>query len=214
MSGHMSAGNPRGAGFIRNPQDFWGGIVLVAFSAFAFWASADLQGIRGFQFGPGTAPRLFAGLLAVMGGIVAVTGLIGDGPPVERQAARATLFGAILVVLFLVLASLFGKVPSLARYNFVIASAIVDIVAFAIARFSFQGPVLVTAAILTFAGCIREVGLVVTSFVTIMIAAAASDEVRWAETTIWAALLTAFCVFLFRNALNLPLPLWPVFLPV
>ena len=214
MSGRMSAGNSRSAGFIRNPQDFWGGVVLVAFAGFAFWAGGDLQGIRGFQFGPGTAPRLFAGLLAGMGVVVAVTGLISDGPPVERQAARATLFGAILVILFLVLASLFGKLPSVARYNFVIASVIVDILAFVIARFSFPGPVLVTAAILTFAGCIREVGLVVTSFITIMLAASASDEVRWAETTIWAALLTVFCVFLFRNALNLPLPLWPVFLPV
>lgn len=214
MSGHMSAGNPRSSGFIRNPQDFWGGVVLVAFAGVAFWAGGDLQGIRGFQFGPGTAPRLFAGLLAIMGGIVAITGLIGDGPPVERHAARATLFGAILVILFLVLASLFGNVSSVARYNFVIASVIVDVLAFGIARFSFPGPVLVTAAILTFAGCIREVGLIVTSFATIMMAASASEEVRWIETTIWAALLTAFCVFLFRNALNLPLPLWPVFLPV
>jgi hypothetical protein len=33
--------------------------------------------------------------------------------------------------------------------------------------------------------------------------------VRWFESLIWAALLTAFCVLVFPIALNLPLQLWP-----
>ena len=48
---------------VRNPQDFWGGFALIVFAIFALWAGSDLSGIRGFQFGPGTAPRMFAIML-------------------------------------------------------------------------------------------------------------------------------------------------------
>ena len=53
------------AGFmpVRAPQDFYGGLALVILATFALIASAELPGQRGFAFGPGTAPRLFAGLL-------------------------------------------------------------------------------------------------------------------------------------------------------
>ena len=53
--------------WIRCPQDFVGGLVLVAVAAFALWASSDLQGMRGFSFGAGTAPRMFGVLLLLLG---------------------------------------------------------------------------------------------------------------------------------------------------
>ena len=39
--------------------------------------------------------------------------------------------------------------------------------------------------------------------------AGATPEARPIETLIWAAVLTAFCVFLFPYALNLPMQMWP-----
>ncbi len=158
-SSKAGAQAPRAGGKIRNPQDFWGGLILVVFAIFALWAGSDLSGIRGFQFGPGTAPRIFAFLLGGMGVAIMLIGLTTDGPHLQRYAIR--------------------------------------------------GPVLVTAAILFFAVSIRPLGLVFTSFITIMIAAAASEEVRWIESVIWAAFLTLFCSLLFPKALNLPLQLWP-----
>ena len=50
--------------WIKGPQDFVGGLALMAVALFAFWASRDLQGMRGFSFGAGTAPRMFAGAAA------------------------------------------------------------------------------------------------------------------------------------------------------
>lgn len=146
---------------IRNPQDFYGGLVLMAFALFALWAGSDLPGMRGFAFGPGTAPRLFAGLLLVVGGAIAVMGVLTDGPPLEK--------------------------------------------------YGFRGPVLFIASVLFFAAAIRPVGLVITAFLTIMIAAGASNEVRWLQSLIWAVILTIFCVFLFIYGLKLPLQLWPRF---
>jgi len=150
---------PRATGKIRNPQDFYGGLAIVLFAAFALWAAGDLTGIKGFQFGPGTAPRMFAVLLGAMGLVIMLIGFFTDGPALQRYAVR--------------------------------------------------GPFFVIAAIVFFAVAIRPLGLVFTSFLTILISAAASDEVRWIESIIWSAALTLFCSLLFPKALNLPLQLWP-----
>jgi putative tricarboxylic transport membrane protein len=79
---------------VRAPQDFYGGLALVLVACLALIASANLPGQRGFAFGPGTAPRLFAGLLVVLGAAVAVTGLIFDGPRIEKYNIR----GPVLVI--------------------------------------------------------------------------------------------------------------------
>lgn len=144
---------------IRNPRDFYGGLVLVAFAAFAFWAARDLPGSRGLTLGAGTAPRLFAGLLACVGVIVAILGLVTVGPSAGRYTIR--------------------------------------------------GPLLIFASVLVFAGTVKPVGLVVATFVTVLVASAASRETRWREAMAWAAALSVFCTLLFAYALGLPLPLWP-----
>lgn len=146
---------------IRNPQDFYGGLGLAGLALFAFWAGSDLPGMQGFSFGPGTAPRLFAGLLLVFGLGIAAIGYFTDGPPLERYGIR--------------------------------------------------GPMMIAVSILAFAAMIRPLGLVITSFVTFMIAATASKETRWIESTLMAIGLTAFCTFLFPYVLNLPFQIWPRF---
>lgn len=146
---------------IRNPQDFYGGLVLAAFALFTLWAGSDLPGMRGFAFGPGTAPRLFGVLLLATSIAIAVMGLFSDGPPLEKYGVR--------------------------------------------------GPVLFIASVIFFGATIRPLGLVIATFVTIMISAAATKEVRWIESTIWGAILTVFCVLLFIYGLKLPLQLWPRF---
>jgi putative tricarboxylic transport membrane protein len=150
---------PQATGLIRNPQDFWGGFALVLFALFSLWAGSDLPGMRGFAFGPGTAPRLFAGLLAAVAGLVMINGLISHGPPLQRWGIRA--------------------------------------------------PVLFLASVIFFGFTVRPIGLVPAAFLTLMIASAASKEVRWVEAIIWSAILTCGAVALFVYGLNLPLQLWP-----
>ena len=73
-------------------------MVLVGVAILAIWASRELPGQRGFAFGPGTAPRLFAGLLVAFGTLVALVGLITDGPRIEKYKIRGPVLviGAIL----------------------------------------------------------------------------------------------------------------------
>jgi putative tricarboxylic transport membrane protein len=100
-----------GIGFsVRGPRDFWGGIVLIALAILAIWASRDLPGQRGFAFGPGTAPRLFAGMLAFIGAAVAVGGLFVEGPAIEKYKIRGPLLVIIAILLFAALIRPFGLV--------------------------------------------------------------------------------------------------------
>jgi putative tricarboxylic transport membrane protein len=147
---------------VRAPQDFYGGLTLIALALFAIWAGSDLPGQHGFSFGPGTAPRIFASLLAVAGAIVAVGGLMADGPKIEG--------------------------------------------------FAIRGPALICAGILFFSLAIRPLGLIATSYITFMITIMASPEIRWRESLIAAAVMTAFCVALFVYLLQLPFDLWPWFM--
>lgn len=200
---------PRREGLIRNPQDFYGGLALVAVALFAWWAGSDLPGMKGIAFGPGTAPRLFALMLGLLGAAVMITGFLSDGPDFESEGKRGIVAAVALILLFFVAVNLVGKVPQIARLGFPIASVFAAICAIGISFYVGRGPVLVTAAVLFFAGGIRDFGLVITSYVTLMLAAGASREVNWLQSAIWAAILTAFCAFLFPKALNLPLALWP-----
>jgi putative tricarboxylic transport membrane protein len=95
-----SPGNSMLPAWIRGPQDFIGGIVLMAVSLFALWACSDLQGMHGFSFGPGTAPRMFAVLLLGLGAAVALVGVLQQGPPLQGLSWRGPLFVMAGIVFF------------------------------------------------------------------------------------------------------------------
>ncbi len=101
----MSEANssPKGQGLqfkVRGPRDFYGGLALIALAVIALLASAELPGQSGFAFGPGTAPRIFATLLAVCGALVALSGLLVDGPPVEKFALKGPAYVICGILLF------------------------------------------------------------------------------------------------------------------
>jgi putative tricarboxylic transport membrane protein len=146
---------------VQIPQDVLGGMALILLTLTAFVASNDLPGMRGFAFGPGTAPRLFAFALALLAIGVVVTGLLTPGPDVTPYKLRGVFF--------------------------------------------------IIGAILCFAATIRPLGLVIAAFTTMIICAAAADDVKWRESLIVAAVITAFVSVLFPYGLNLPFQLWPRF---
>ena len=83
--------------WIRGPQDFIGGIVLMAVCASSHCGRrSDLQGMHGFSFGAGTAPRMFATLLMGLGAAVVVVGIVQRRPAsgdlcLARTAVRHAL---------------------------------------------------------------------------------------------------------------------------
>jgi putative tricarboxylic transport membrane protein len=123
MSENVGGGSqPEGrASFVRAPRDFYGGLVIVAVALFALWASRDLPGLRGFAFGPGTAPRIFAGVLGLLGIAVAATGITNKGPGIDRFYLRGPLFISLSVVLFAWLVRPLGLV--IASFLSIVAAA-------------------------------------------------------------------------------------------
>ena len=101
---------PRIGFSVRSPRDFWGGLVLIAVATLAIWAARDLPGQRGFAFGPGTAPRLFAGMLAACGAAVALMGLLFEGPRIEPYKLRGPALVIVGIVCFAALVRPFGIV--------------------------------------------------------------------------------------------------------
>ena len=107
--------------WVRGPQDFVGGLALVAIAIFALWASSDLQGMRGFSFGAGTAPRMFAILLLALGAAVALAGLLTEGPHLATYAWRGPLFVSLAILSFAVTIRPLGLVIS-AFASFIISA--------------------------------------------------------------------------------------------
>ncbi|MGY8632214.1 tripartite tricarboxylate transporter TctB family protein [Bradyrhizobium sp. 14AA] len=85
---------------IRSAQDYVGGVILMALALFALWASSDLQGMRGFSFGAGTAPRMFGGLLVALSAGIALTGLLTDGPGMSHYSWRGPMLVMAGIVFF------------------------------------------------------------------------------------------------------------------
>jgi putative tricarboxylic transport membrane protein len=76
-------------------------------------------------------------------------------------------------------------------------------------RWSLRGPLFILAAVVAFGMTVRPLGLLVAGPLAIVISAFASTEVRWGETLLFGALMTVFCIGLFKFALALPIPLAP-----
>ena len=89
----------------------------------------------------------------------------------------------------------------------------------ALERWSLRGPVLVILAIVAFAVTIRPfsigefslpgLGLAIAGPLAILIGGYATNEARLRDLLVLALLLTPFCMVLFGDLLNLPIPIFP-----
>jgi putative tricarboxylic transport membrane protein len=107
--------------WIRGPQDFFGGLALMVIALFALWASSDLQGMQGFSFGAGTAPRMFGFLLLGLGAAVAVVGVVSEGEQLQSFSWRGPLFVTLAIVSFALTIRPMGMIFS-AMASFLIAA--------------------------------------------------------------------------------------------
>ena len=93
----------------------------MAIALFALWASSDLQGMRGFSFGAGTAPRMFAVLLLALGVGVTLVGVLTEGAHLATYHWRGPLFVSLAILSFAVTIRPLGLVFS-AFASFMIAA--------------------------------------------------------------------------------------------
>jgi hypothetical protein len=85
---------------VKNPQDFWSGILFIAFGGLALWFGRDYAMGTLAKIGPGFLPVVLSiGLLGV-GGVLAMRALAVDGPAIEQSQIVPQLFILAAIAVF------------------------------------------------------------------------------------------------------------------
>ncbi len=105
-------------GPIRGAQDFYAGVMFIAFGAAALYFERGLPMGSAMRMGPGFFPIWLGRILMVLGLLVLVRGLIVRGPEVGRFAIAAA---------FLILSSVALFAYSVERAGIVVAVALVTV---------------------------------------------------------------------------------------
>ena len=224
---------------IRNPKDFWAGLMFIAFGLFFVAVALGTPGfidrlwgeklIPGYQMGtavrmgPAYFPVLLGGLMTVLGAIVLARSFVSE---LSREATVIHLpFNivdlAIATAVFVVMA-LLAKIwgPYLAEiwgiknandYAMLASALIVSVLAI-VYRPESKALVLICASSLYFAYLLKPLGLVLASAALIFVSAYGGHEFKWKEVTILTVLLVIFSVLVFVKGLTLPFPICPSFI--
>jgi lysylphosphatidylglycerol synthetase-like protein (DUF2156 family) len=88
---------------IRNPKDFWSGVIFLATGAAAVVLAREYPLGSTFKMGPGYFPTVLGALLALVGLATSLRGLWRPGTEVGRFAVRELALVLIATVLFGVL---------------------------------------------------------------------------------------------------------------
>lgn len=91
---------PKPSSPIRAPQEFWGGVGLLAFVAFAFWALRTLSQGTLNAMGPAMVPRALAGGIALCAIILIVSSFVTEGHPLQRFSVRGPVFIVVAILAF------------------------------------------------------------------------------------------------------------------
>lgn len=85
---------------IRNPKEFWSGIMFTIFGASALLIGREYTIGSAGRMGPGYFPTVLSGILALLGLIAIVRSFFGKGEPLGEFAIKETALILVAVVLF------------------------------------------------------------------------------------------------------------------
>jgi hypothetical protein len=85
---------------IKNPKDFWAGLMFVAFGLFFVIGARNYQLGSAARMGPAYFPTLLGGLMAVVGGIVFFRSFVLKGEKVAAIPLRLLFFITLSLLIF------------------------------------------------------------------------------------------------------------------
>jgi putative tricarboxylic transport membrane protein len=211
---------------IRNPKDFWAGLMFVTFGlAFVVIAAGSpefldrlfgAKVIPGYQMGgavrmgPAYFPVVLGGLLAVLGAVVLLrsfaSSLSGDAVRVQLPFNIVDL--AIGLGVFAVLLAYSGHLLLSADNAMLVAALVVSALSIKF-RPHAKPLVLILAGCLAFAYTLKPLGLIGATLLLVFIGAFGGHEFRWKEVTILYVVLIIFSVLVFVKGLTLPFAICP-----
>jgi hypothetical protein len=98
--------------FIRNPKDFWSGVIFVIIGLAAVIIGRDYPMGTAGRMGPAYFPTILGGLLALVGLVSVVRSFIRHGEAIEKFAVKEAFMVLLAVVLFGVLVRGAGLAPA------------------------------------------------------------------------------------------------------
>ena len=127
---------------IRSPKDFWAGLIYLAIGLFALYVAQDYAMGSAVRMGPGYFPKVLGSLLALIGLIALIRGMLRPGEAIGRLAWRETLIVLGATMLFGLLLRGGGLVLSLI--------VLVVVSAYASRRFKLKTSVLLAVGLAAF----------------------------------------------------------------
>jgi len=168
-------------GPIRSPQGLVAGLALVALAGLALTLTSDLPQGTLSSMGPAMLPRWLAVGIGLCGLALVVVAFIRPGEGLERWSLRGPLLVILAILAFALTIRPFTALAFSVRFGPVV-----------IGPFTTPG-----------------LGLIAAGPLAILIGGFASPEARLRELVVLALSLTPFCMLLFGDLLNLPIPLFP-----
>jgi hypothetical protein len=137
--------------FIRNPKDFWSGLIFVLFGLAAILIGQDYAMGTAGRMGPAYFPTILGSMLAIIGLIAIVRSMLTTGAAVDKFAVREVVLVIVATLLFGVLVRGAGLVVAVV--------ALVLLSAYASAKFRILPSVLLAAGAAVFSVLVFIVGL-------------------------------------------------------
>lgn len=99
---------------IRNPKDFWAGLIYLAVGLAALLIARDYEMGSALRMGPAYFPTVLGGLLALIGAAAVGRALLVPGEAIGRLALKGTALVCGATILFAVLVRGAGLVVAIA----------------------------------------------------------------------------------------------------
>lgn len=99
---------------IRNPKDFFTGVLLLVIAAVFAYGLTELRIGTAYRMGPGYFPMVLTGMLTIFALILVISGFRTDGEAIGEIPWRALLIVTVSIVLYGITLKGLGLVPALA----------------------------------------------------------------------------------------------------
>jgi hypothetical protein len=137
--------------FIRNPKEFWSGVMFTIFGLAAVIIGRDYTMGSAGRMGPGYFPSILGTLLALMGLVAIVRSFLSKGEAIEKFAVKETFFVLFGVLLFGLLLRGLGLPVAI--------GALVMVSAYASAKFEWKSSLLLAIGGAIFCTVVFVLGL-------------------------------------------------------
>src|SRR6185369_636865 len=196
---------------IKNPKDFWAGVMFVGFGLFfVVWAWTHYQMGSAVRMGPAYFPTLLGGLLTFLGALVLFEAFAFDTDPKEEKLkVPFNIVDLGIGIGLYVVAHYVAKWTGISDDYAILGATAVLVLLTVKFRPEAKALVLISAGCVAYGYLMKPLGLVLATLALVFISAFGGHEFKWKEVSILFVILILFSVLVFVKGLTLPFPLWP-----